>query len=246
MYAALKSHLLRILRTPESPPEPPAGGSVEIFRASPRFLRLQVTLHLASLGSALAFEVAGWLFVPDPSGGIATATTLASGFVIMSTLLVLVVRYFLIRLDYDVRYYLLTDRSLRIRRGALTIEESTYTFANVQNISLRQGPLERLFGITNLHVETAGGGPGGEGPSESRHGMFHRGRLEGIEPGVAERLRDQIIGLVTLHRDSGLGEPAPMSPPKELETAPSGSLHRACLRDIVDELRRARELAQVE
>jgi membrane protein YdbS with pleckstrin-like domain len=210
-----------------------------VFRASPRFLALKLTTHFASLGAALAFELVAALTMP--SGGQRLVTTLASGLVLGSTLLLLVVRYFLLRLDYDMRFYVLTDRSLRIRRGALTIEESTYTFANVQNLSLRQGPLERLFGVTNLHVETAGGGAA-EASGDAGHGMFHRGRLEGIEPVVAERLRDRIRRLVAHYQGAGLGDDA--TRPHATTHAGGGlraAAHVDCLRRIAAELRAARK-----
>ncbi len=40
--------------------------------------------------------------------------------VLAGTVLASVVKYYLIRIDYDMRYYVVTDRSLRIREGALS------------------------------------------------------------------------------------------------------------------------------
>ena len=56
-----------------------------------------------------------------------------------------------IHLRYDTTWYVLTDRSLRIRRGILTIHETTISFENVQNVEVRQGPLQRYFGIADVH-----------------------------------------------------------------------------------------------
>jgi uncharacterized membrane protein YdbT with pleckstrin-like domain len=100
------------------------------------------------------------------------------------------------------RYYIVTDRSLRIRQGALTIQESTYTFANVQNLTIRQGPVERLFGISNLHVETAGGAAASQ--SEEPGGFHHHGVLAGIDN--APEVRDRILTLLRAYRDAGLGD----------------------------------------
>ncbi|MDH3283893.1 MAG: PH domain-containing protein, partial [Acidobacteriota bacterium] len=73
--------------------------------------------------------------------------------------------YTMIRLDYELRWYIVTDRSLRIRYGVARIREMTMTFANIQNLSIEEGPLQRLLGIADLRVRSAGGGasePGGE------------------------------------------------------------------------------------
>src|SRR5258708_3086649 len=86
--------------------------------------------------------------------------------------------YAIVRLDYEFRWYVVTDRSLRIRQGIVTFEETTLTFANVQNAEILQGPIERAFGFANVLVETAGGGgpavkgqPGAAG--------WHKGLIRG-------------------------------------------------------------------
>ena len=92
--------------------------------------------------------------------------------------------YFSLRLNYEMRWYKVTDRSLRIRAGVWNVHEMTMTFANVQNISITQGPLERLFGISDVRVETAGGG-GGTAVPMGRAG----GRLKPAHRGVQGRRR---------------------------------------------------------
>src|SRR5262245_54257468 len=113
LYEALKGTLLQVLQAPDHPPEPPLGspGSVQVFRASPRYLTLELIRHFVSLGSALVFELVTWALMPMP-GGTAVFAILA-GIVVGITLVVMLTRYFLIRLDYDMRFYVLTDRSLR-------------------------------------------------------------------------------------------------------------------------------------
>ena len=90
------------------------------------------------------------------------------------------ITWFVIRVDFDLRYYVVTDRSVRVREGAWTVREMTITHANVQNVRLEQGPLQRAFGIQDVLVDTAGGGTGGgkHGPGDTGH----RVTLAGIEP----------------------------------------------------------------
>jgi membrane protein YdbS with pleckstrin-like domain len=234
LYEALKDTLLQLLRAPAHPPEPPIGSprSVQVFRASPRYLTLQLIQHFGSTGSALVLELLGWALMPAPGGTAVFAV--AATFIVSVTLVLMLARYFLIRIDYDMRFYVLTDRSLRIRRGAWTVEESTYTFANVQNLTLHQGPLERLLGITHLQIDTAGGSAP-KGGQEGAEALNHQGRLDGIDPETATELRDRI--LLRGYRDAGLGDDpgrtAPLHPALDAQRS-------AVLQAIIDELRQIR------
>jgi len=235
LYEALKDTLLELLQAPAHPPEPPLGspGSVQVFRASPRYLTLQLIRHFGSMGTALLFELIGWgAIVPVPGGK--TVFAVVATLIVGSTLLLMLARYFLIRIDYDMRFYVLTDRSLRIRRGAWTVEESTYTFANVQNITLQQGPLERWLGITHLQVETAGGSTPKGGP-DAAEALNHQGRLDGIDPDTATELRDRILRHISDYRDAGLGD----EPARTPQASTTGQ-RSAMLRAIIDELRQIR------
>jgi membrane protein YdbS with pleckstrin-like domain len=69
-----------------------------------------------------------------------------------------IIAYVAIHLRYDTTWYVLSSRSLRIRRGVWVIHETTLTFENIQNVSVDSGPLEQWFGIANVMVDTAGGG----------------------------------------------------------------------------------------
>lgn len=238
IYEALREPLLHVLRVPHEPPQPPLGSrdSIHIFRAEPRYLSLQLLVHFGSMGVALGFELLGWALAPAPGGTAMFAMT--SALIVSATTAVMLVRYFLIRLDYDMRFYVLTDRSLRIRRGAWTIEESTYTFANVQNLTLHQGPLERLLGLTHLQIDTAGGGSQ-KAAREGGDALQHQGRLDGIDPETAVALRDRILKLVRAYGDAGLGD-TPHDHERRLPEASLAPAHNAALRTIIDELRQAR------
>ncbi len=108
-----------------------------------------------------------------------------------------------VRVDYELRHYLIGDRSLRVSQGAVTRKEVTLSYANVQNLEVSQGPLERVFGFKGLMVTTAGGDvatPGQQGES------LHQVHLVGLTN--AEEVRSLILGMLQQHKDSGLGEAA--------------------------------------
>jgi membrane protein YdbS with pleckstrin-like domain len=116
----------------------------------------------------------------------------------------LLITYAFIRLDYELRWYIVTDRSLRIRSGLWTMQEITMSFANLQQVAVSQGPLQRLLGISDVRVESAGGGGDGsskEAPTRSMHaGVFH-----GVEN--ANQIRDLILERLKHFRGTGLGDP---------------------------------------
>jgi uncharacterized membrane protein YdbT with pleckstrin-like domain len=82
----------------------------------------------------------------------------------------------------------------------------TLSYANVQNIEVTQGPLERFFGFKSLIISTAGADttPGAENS--------HLVTMVGLEQ--ADEVRALILGMLKQQRDTGLGDathpPTPM------------------------------------
>jgi uncharacterized membrane protein YdbT with pleckstrin-like domain len=105
-----------------------------------------------------------------------------------------------IQIEWELRYYVLTDRSLRIREGVMLLSEVTLTLANVQEINVEQGPIQRWLGISDIVVDTAGGGASGQGAGNS-----HRGILRGIDRGSV--IRQRLEQRVKERRGAGLGDP---------------------------------------
>jgi membrane protein YdbS with pleckstrin-like domain len=208
----LITHLLKV--PPQ--PEPPAGspGSVEVFNAAPGYYSYRrVKWLLKQLGTGIGILVG--LFVvmaevdfarlPFGDGLWKLIETLA----IIGFLIQIPFTYLMVRLDYRYRWYMTTDTSLRIREGITTVRERTMTFANIQNLSLKQGPVQRLFGVSDLQVRTAGGG-GAEASSDAKKGLadannMHLGYFRGVDN--AEEIRNLILGRMKGMRDSGLGDP---------------------------------------
>ena len=115
----------------------------------------------------------------------------------------LLVTYAALRLDFDQRWYIVTDRSLRLRSGVWQVQELTMSFANLQQVSISQGPLQRLLGLSDLRVQTAGGG-GGDA-HEGKQTSLHLAEFHGVEN--AAEIRDLILARLRLFRAAGLGDP---------------------------------------
>lgn len=109
-----------------------------------------------------------------------------------------------VRLDWELRWYIVTDRSLRIRAGIWSLQESTMSFANLQQVEVSQGPLQRLLGIADVRVQSAGGGRVSEHGKEAGESL-HTGVFHGVDN--AQEIRDLILDRLRQFRQAGLGDP---------------------------------------
>jgi uncharacterized membrane protein YdbT with pleckstrin-like domain len=244
MYEALKELAMRILALSPEPPEEPAGTheSVQVVRASPRYLTYLLVQWSMSMG-VLAFGLAGTAsavaiaVITKGHQGLGLAIWAVAAVILAVKLTAF---YVTTRLNYEMRWYIVTDRSLRIREGVWHVQEVTLTFANVQNLNITQGPLQRWFGISDLVVETAGGGSGAS-HSEMGVGIAHHGVMRGIDN--AAEVREKIQVLLRAYKASGLGDPDDRNAPaRAVAPASSGGDLVAVLRELGEEaalLRRA-------
>ncbi len=116
------------------------------------------------------------------------------------------ITYAVARLDFEQRWYIVTDRSLRIRSGLWHVQELTMSFANLQQVSVTQGPVQRLLGLADVQVRSAGGGSGGSDEhSHRQRDSMHVGIFHGVENAAA--IRDLILERLRLFRAAGLGDP---------------------------------------
>jgi uncharacterized membrane protein YdbT with pleckstrin-like domain len=142
--------------------------------------------------------------------------------------------FFSQRLNYYLRWYIITDHSLRIRSGVLSIQELTMTFSNIQEIRVSAGPIQNLLKLADVEVQSAGGG--------SKDGGGHIGRFQSVSN--ANAIRDLMVERLQQYRDSGLGEPAAESGVKSdraLDAARAVLVEARALREQVASERRTGE-----
>ena len=112
------------------------------------------------------------------------------------------------------------------------------SFANLQQVSVHQGPLQRLLKIADVEVRSAGGGSGEE---EQGGDSMHRSVFHAVEN--APEIRDLILARLKRFRQAGLGEPddakdQPVNRPEPSEGSSSDTISAA--REVLAEARALR------
>ncbi len=203
VYTGIWAVLVRWFRVPANPPILPSGAanSARSFQPSEGFLRYLKFYFWFGLVVIDALILIGWL-------AITIAYPVAGAILVLPALALAVlpdiVVYIAIHLRYDSTWYVVSDRSMRLRRGIWRIHETTITYENIQNIRVNQGPLQRYFGIADVIVETAGGGGSAGGEFGGAAFGAHHGVVEGVDN--AQEIRDLILGHLRKTRTTGLGD----------------------------------------
>ncbi|MGC1273108.1 MAG: PH domain-containing protein [Planctomycetaceae bacterium] len=205
IYGGVWGILARGFLIPAEPPVLPSitGEQTQSFRPSPGFLRY--LLFQAAIGfgvvSLALLGVAVSIMVAELSIGLPIFAVLLPVLAFLGAITILATY-----LRYDTTWYVLSDRSLRIRRGIWVIRETTITFENIQNVTVQQGPLQRLFGIADVLVDTAGGGGGAPTQQHGASTAGHHGLIEGIAEAPA--IRDLLTAKMRASKSAGLGDEA--------------------------------------
>ena len=207
--------VLDLMKVPHEP-APPPGGHTRIFRAAPNYFYFKLAVWIASQ----AMFVAGLVFVlfivtqrtgPHFPRPVAIALTVLEAGGLVVVIARIVFGYPIVLLDYELRWYMISDRAIRIREGIITVREKTIALANVQNVSVKQGPLQRFFGIADVEVRTAGGGSGPrQHKKQTLADEMHVGHFRGVDN--AAELRDIVMAAVRQRKDSGVGDPEEEDP----------------------------------
>ncbi len=205
MVKVIEGQILNWLRVPPEPSAPEGTpGSVLVFRAGRNYWRWRVFCWAAVQLAVLPLVLLPLLPIltrktPMPPTAQAILLTIEA-LLLTFYVFALVITYHAQRLDYELRWYVVTDRCLRIRCGIWSVEETTMTFANIQDLRITAGPLQRVLGLADLEVSSAGGA-GAQGGSG---GGGHIARFSGVDN--AEAIRDTIVERLKQYRDAGLGD----------------------------------------
>jgi len=113
--------------------------------------------------------------------GLASLTGQAAAVVVGLTLLGLAVLLALFwpALRYQYFTYSVREQDLLVERGVVIRRKSSIPHNRIQHVDTRQGPIERVLGLSSLAVYTAAG-------------MSADGSIPGLATGQAEAIRDEL------------------------------------------------------
>ena len=152
--------------------------------------RARTLFYLRSALSLVLF----WL----PAVGVASVVGLGfasawviGGLAVVVGLLLFLEAVWLPALAYAAWGWQVREHDLRVVRGVLIRRETSIPLGRIQHVDTRQGPLERLFGLSRLQVFTASGA----GADAS---------IPGLDRAIADALRDRLVAKANAERDDGV------------------------------------------
>jgi len=117
---------------------------------------------------------------------------MSPGFIVLGVfalfLVTIVFNFIWSRLSYKNYKYELRADGFRKEHGVISKKYVTIPYERIQNVDIFRGLIARLLGLSDLNIQTAGM----SGTSGS-YGGASEGRLPGLNPQVAEQLRDELI-----------------------------------------------------
>jgi membrane protein YdbS with pleckstrin-like domain len=226
-------------KAPEPPAVQPGAGPGRESPAAPEpAKKKRVRVRIAGWAGFQRMLVELSLYLPTWSFPVLWGLKVL-GFVVY--LVQVPMTYAVRRLDYEMRWYMVTDRSLRIRHGVWKISESTMSFANIQQVIVSQNPIQRLLGLSDVRVQSAGGGSGHHEHHQHGDHDMHLGLFHSVTN--APEIRDLILERLRRFRESGLGDPeekARQGPTPIATSEPASSDLLAAARELAAEARALR------
>src|SRR3989344_2786322 len=106
------------------------------------------------------------------------------------------------KLTYRFYRYELLDTGFRKESGVIYKKYVTVPYDRIQNVDINRGILARIFGLSDLNIQTAGASA-----TVSRYGVMGggaEGRLPAVSMAVGEQLRDELIQRARQSKNQGL------------------------------------------
>lgn len=90
--------------------------------------------------------------------------------------------------SYKFYKYEVREDGFRKEHGVIWKKYVTIPYERIQNVDIYRGLLARILGLSDLNIQTAG-----MSTTVGSYGGVSEGRLPGLNPKVAEELRDELI-----------------------------------------------------
>ena len=108
------------------------------------------------------------------------------GWLILMSLILLYIPAF-----YKSLEYIIDSDSVKMRKGVFWRKRVTVPYTKITNIDVTQGPIQRIFNIGTIHVQTAGAG--GASGSQAELNLLGIGDTDGLKDTIMERVRGYTI-----------------------------------------------------
>ncbi len=107
--------------------------------------------------------------------------------------------------------YVIDSDSVKAKAGVFWRKNVTIPYTKVTNLDVTQGPIERIFDIGTIHVQTAGAG--GQQGAKAEQKLVGIRNLVGLKDAILERIScytisapDQVKGKITQQEDAQIFE----------------------------------------
>lgn len=147
-------------------------------RVSPRLIPLRQIYNALSFGIPLVGATLALLIMRAVTSLFAHQLAMLLWLVPLGLLIGGISFSFIIPRQVRAMGYLEEHDEILLRRGILFRHQVEVPYGRIQYVDIRQGPLQRAFGITHIVITTAGGGTAAT--------------FEGLPMPEAERLRDDL------------------------------------------------------
>lgn len=143
-----------------------------------------------SVGSFVIIAVVLSVWIIATITAYSSGVKLAACILLIVILLVIVISYIWARLSYYFWRYQLTEDCYKAERGVIFKRYISIPYERIQNIDIYRGILDRILGLSDLQIQTAGYASVGYYKTK---GFGSEGRLPGLDKQTAEKLRDELI-----------------------------------------------------
>jgi len=155
------------------PRDIPTIATIEFSKLQPSYRNVSIIATLIFFGIATAVLIFLWSMDIEFVVNYITYLGLAIA-VLCSFILIIVI------LEFERKSYALREKDIMYNEGIVWHTSTVIPFNRVQHCEISQGPIERMFGLSELKVFTAGGASSDMS-------------IPGLEPETAERLKEYIV-----------------------------------------------------
>lgn len=203
----------------------------EDFKPSPQY-KPYLAIYTIAVTAVLYVFTFGWLIFPAATIFTSYVTT-SVAITVFVIILLLVVAFVLVwvRLYYKSIVYHLNDTEMTWRRGVWFRKTGIVPYNRITNVDISQGPVMRIFKISNLQIQTAGNSGGKAGSEISIIGM------EDAEP-LRAFIMDFVRGVPPVTAVTG-GEDSTVSSASQTVSASSNDMSA-----LISEVKTIRQLLE--